>query len=271
MGSRTFVILGTVALVLLIAGAVGAYFIFRPKQIIDGPEGPTWKAKLIGIDGGTFQMGRDDGALQETPAHAVKVETFSMDETEVTNAEYAEFIAKSSHAPPADWGGKKPPAGQELWPIVGVSFEDANAFAAWRSARDGVIYRLPTEAEWEYAARNGSSDDLFPWGSQWLQTNAVVNETLPAPVGSRPDGKNRAGVLDLIGNVWEWTSSRISAYPGNSTVIPDSSKDWVVIRGGGFASDPKNAEQPLSSAMREFVPPGTKNSSLGFRLVRSGK
>lgn len=269
--SRTLIGVGAVTLVLLIAGAVGAYFIFRQNKPPVEPETPTWKAKLVAIEGGTFQMGRDDGPLQETPAHRVNVETFSMETTEVTNAEYAEFVAKGNHAPPADWGGNKPHAGQELWPVVGVSFEDANAFAAWRSQRDGVSYRLPTEAEWEYAARNGSSEDLFPWGPQWQQTNAVVQDTIPAPVGSRPDGKNRWGVLDLIGNVWEWTSSRIAAYPGNPIVIPEASKDWIVIRGGGYASDPKNAQQPLSSAMREFVPPGTKNGSLGFRLVRSGK
>jgi len=268
---RTFAIVGAIALVLLLTAGVAGFFIFRPKPTPPDPDGPNWKPQLVSIEGGSFQMGRDDGPLQETPTHEAKVDTFSMQTTEVTNAQYAEFVASSNYSPPAHWGGQKPPAGQELWPVVGISFADANAFTAWRSQRDGVSYRLPTEEEWEYAARNGANDDLFPWGSQWLEKNAVVKETLPGPVGSRPVGQNKWGILDLIGNVWEWTASRVSAYPGNSTVIPESSKDWVVIRGGGFASDPQSTEQPLSSCMREFVPPGTKNSSLGFRLVRSGK
>ncbi|HSE34143.1 MAG TPA: bifunctional serine/threonine-protein kinase/formylglycine-generating enzyme family protein [Pyrinomonadaceae bacterium] len=269
--SRTFAIVGAAALVLLIVAAVSAYLVFRPKPTPDEPEVPTWKAQLVAIDGGTFLMGRDDGPLQETPAHAVEVAPFSMDKTEVTNAQYAEFVAKGPYGPPGYWGGNKPPAGQELWPVVGVSFEDANAFAAWRSKRDGLSYRLPTEDEWEYAARNGANGDLFPWGSQWQERNAVIKETAPGPVGSLPVGQNKWGVVDLIGNVWEWTSSRVSAYPGNSTVIPEASKDWVVIRGGGYASDPQSTVQPLSSCMREFIPPATKNSVLGFRLVRSGK
>jgi serine/threonine-protein kinase len=268
---RTIAIVGAVALVLLIGAGVAAYFIFRPKPTPDEPEIPTWKAELVAIDGGAFRMGRDDGPLQETPAHQVNVEAFSMDKTEVTNAAYAEFVAKAHHSPPGYWSGSKPPAGQELWPVVGISLDDANAFASWRSQRDGVSYRLPTEAEWEYAARNGANGDLFPWGSQWVEKIAVIKEDSASPVGSRPAGQNRWGVVDLVGNVWELTSSRVSAYPGNPTVIPDASKDWVVIRGGSYASNPQSTEQPLSSCMREFVPPGTKNSLLGFRLVRSGK
>jgi iron(II)-dependent oxidoreductase len=88
-------------------------------------------------------------------------------------------------------------------------------------------------------------------------------------VGSRPEGKNKWGVVDLIGNVWEWTSSEVYLYPGNEAVIPDGIRDWISIRGGGFVSDPANSDKPVSSCMRDFVPPSTKSSQLGFRLVRS--
>ena len=81
-----------------------------------------------------------------------------MDRTEVSNTEYAEFVNETNHAAPGHWAGNKPPFGQELWPVVNVSFDDATAFAAWRSKRDGVTYRLPTEQEWEYAARNGEPE-----------------------------------------------------------------------------------------------------------------
>jgi serine/threonine-protein kinase len=191
-----------------------------------------------------------------------------MDKTEVTNSEYAEFVRDTSHPPPKHWVGTKPPVGQEIWPVVNVSLEDANAFAAWRSKRDGVTYRLPTEEEWEYAARNGDKSDMFPWGSAWEPNLAVIKEAAPSPVGSRPGGNNRWGVADLIGNVWEWTSSKVAAYPGNESVIPDSMRDWITIRGAGYVSDPTDREKPISSAMREFIPANTKNPLLGFRLVQ---
>ena len=193
-----------------------------------------------------------------------------MDRTEVSNTEYAEFVRETNHAAPAHWGGNKPPFGQELWPVVNVSFDDANAFAAWRSKRDGVAYRLPTEQEWEYAARNGERSDLYPWGAEWKDGAAVLKEATPAPVGSRESGKNRWGVFDLVGNVWEWTSSKVSVYPGNTAEVPASMQDWVTIRGGCYVSDPAKSDAPVTSCMREFVPPSTKTTLLGFRLVRSG-
>ena len=137
----------------------------------------------------------------------------------------------------------------------------------WRSKRDGVTYRLPTEEEWEYAARNGERGDLYPWGADWKENAAVVKEATPAPVGSHPDGKNRWGVVDLVGNVWEWTSSKTSVYPGNTRVVPASIQDWITIRGGCYVSDPGNSDAPVTACMRDFVPASTKNTLLGFRLV----
>ncbi|HEX6730916.1 MAG TPA: bifunctional serine/threonine-protein kinase/formylglycine-generating enzyme family protein [Pyrinomonadaceae bacterium] len=267
---RALIIAAAVIVVLLGGAAVGAYFIFRPKPPIVETPPPPPPVELVSIDGGTFEMGRDNGPLQETPSHSVRVGSFYMDRTEVTNADYGKFVRETNYAPPSDWGGPTPPAGQELWPVVTVSFDDANAFAAWRSKRDKTIYRLPTEEEWEYAARNGPNGDLYPWGAGWKDKVAVINESRPAAVGSRPEGKNKWGVVDLIGNVWEWTSSRVSSYPGNPVVIPNDSKELVTIRGGGYASDPARTDSPISSCMREFVAPGTKKNQLGFRLVRSG-
>ncbi len=193
-----------------------------------------------------------------------------MDRTEVTNTEYAEFINETNRPAPKHWAEKKPPFGQELWPVVNVSLNDANDFAAWRSKRDGVTYRLPTEQEWEYAARNGDRNDIYPWGSEWKDNIAVFKKTAPAPVGSLPDGKNRWGVTDLLGNVWEWTSSKVTAYPGNPVQIPVDAQNLITIRGGAYVSDPNRSDLPASSCMRQFVPPTTQETMLGFRLVREG-
>lgn len=273
----SLLLIGGAVMVLVLAGVgVGAYFMLRPRGIVDGPQ-PTpspiaslgKKAELVAIEGGTFQMGRNSGPPQETPAHTVTVQSFLMDTTEVTNTEYADFVREMNHPPPSHWAGNKPPFGQELWPVVNVSLDDAIAFAAWRSKRDGVTYRLPTEEEWEYAARNGSQGDLYPWGAKWQDGAAILKDATPFPVGSRPNGKNKWGVLDLIGNVWELTSSKVAVYPGNQREIPKSYQDWITIRGAGYISDPANAEAPVTSCLRDFVPPSTKKTLLGFRLVRS--
>jgi serine/threonine protein kinase len=270
--------IGAAVVVLVLAGAgITAYLTLRPGSQVAQPTPtptpiptPATKADLIAIDGGAFIMGRDSGPPQQRPSHAVDVLPFMMDRTEVSNTEYADFIRQTDHAAPTHWVGNKPPFGQELWPVVNVSFEDATAFAAWRSKRDGVNYRLPTEEEWEYAARNGERSDLYPWGTDWKDNVAVLKDATPSPVGSRPGGKNKWGVLDLIGNVWEWTSSRASLYPGNRVVVPSSMAAWITIRGGCFVSDPAKADAPVSSCMRDFVPASTKTTLLGFRLVRSG-
>jgi serine/threonine protein kinase/formylglycine-generating enzyme required for sulfatase activity len=277
-GPPPLLLIGAAVMVLVLAGVgISAYLMLRSGPGIDDPQPtptpvvpPKTKADLLAIDGGSFLMGRKNGPPQETPAHPVTVPQFMMDRTEVSNTEYADFVRETNHVAPGHWAGTKAPFGQELWPVVNVSFEDANAFAAWRSKRDGISYRLPTEEEWEYAARNGEQSDLYPWGPDWQNNVAVLKEATPASVGSRPGGKNKWGVVDLIGNVWEWTSSKVSVYPGNRVVVPSSTQDWITIRGGCYVSDPGKADAPVSACMREFVPPSTKTTLLGFRLVRSG-
>jgi serine/threonine-protein kinase len=276
-GPPTLLYVGAAVLVLLIAGAgITAYMMWRPNARPADPTPtptptapPKAKADLLPIDGGTFQMGRKNGPLQETPTHLVTVQPFLMDRTEVTNTEYLDFVTETNHPAPAHWIKSKPAFGQELWPVVNVSWDDAIAFAAWRSQRDGVGYRLPTEQEWEYAARNGEQNDLYPWGPDWKDKAAVLKDATPSPVGSHAEGKNKWGVFDLIGNVWEWTSSKISVYPGNKTVIPPGSQDLVTIRGGCYVTDPAKVDAPVTACMREFISPSTKTPLLGFRLVRN--
>jgi len=276
-GPPALLLIAAAVSVLVLAGVgISAYFMLRPGTIINDPRptptpvpSPKPKAELLPIDGGTFLMGRKAGPPQEIPQHAVTVQPFLMDRTEVSNSEYADFVRETNHVAPNHWAGPKPPFGQELWPVVNVTYDDASAFAAWRSKRDGVTYRLPTEEEWEYAARNGERGDLYPWGPEWKDKAAILKDATPSAVGSRPEGRNKWGVFDLIGNVWEWTASKASVYPGNRAKVPTAMQDWVTIRGGCYVSDPANSDAPVSSCLREFVPPSTKTTLLGFRLVRN--
>ncbi len=283
-GSRQpMVLIGIAVLaVVLIGGSIGAYLLLKsePAQPRAGGDTNTnqatpggtekIKADQVEIPGGTFQMGRNDGPPQEQPQHPATVGKFFMDRTEVTNAAYAEFVKAMNYEAPSHWFKGKPLPGQEEWPVVNVSPGDAQAFAAWRSKRDGVSYRLPTEEEWEFAARNGGAVKLYPWGDRWEQNRAVVREATPRAVGTYPDGKNRWGVVDLIGNVWEWTSSNASVYL-NKVEIPEGNRDWVVARGGSYASDPEDRQSPISATYRDWYAPTFRHANHGFRLVRSAE
>ncbi|MFN2577824.1 MAG: SUMF1/EgtB/PvdO family nonheme iron enzyme [Pyrinomonadaceae bacterium] len=272
--SAAMPIAAVVLAVLIVGGGLGGYFIYKSRNVVTaGPIKPVdpvdapMKPDLIEIEGGTFQMGRNDSVPTERPAHQTTVNTFAMDKTEVTNAEYSQFVKQTNHAPPEQWGSVKPPAGQELLPVSNVSYEDALAFAAWRSKRDGVTYRLPTEEEWEYAARNGDKDNLYPWGNTWASGHAATLDAgvgKEQPVGTYPAGANRWGVQDLMGNVWEWTSSKASVYKGNPLQLPAQYQDWIVVRGGGYSS-PTNK---VSGTNRDWFAPNYKNAVLGFRLVK---
>ncbi len=281
--SSMMVIGAVVVIVLLVGGATAGYFLLKSKPTPtgggagtnghSGPNGgprPNVKADLVEIPGGTFQMGRNDGPPQERPQHPATVEEFFMDRTEVTNAEYSDFVAGVNYEAPSHWVKGKPLPGQEQWPVVNVSPRDAEAFAGWRSKRDGVTYRLPTEEEWEFAARNGGEVKSFPWGGRWQDNRAVVREAAPRAVGTYPEGKNRWGAVDLIGNVWEWTSSKASVYMG-AAEIPEGNRDWVVTRGGSYASDPDDRQAPISATYRDWYAPTFRHANYGFRLVRSGQ
>jgi Serine/threonine protein kinase len=276
-----------IGFVVLVGGGAGVYFMTRstpepnkPPVVNNGSGGnqgtdkPETKAKaeLIPVPGGTFQMGRAGALVQEGPVHSVTVASFAMDKTEVTNAEYLEFVTATKQSPPSHWVGGKPINGQELWPVTNVSLDDANAFADWRSKRDGVTYRLPTEDEWEYAARGGEQGNLYPWGNSWLSNRAVTKDaglTTLQPVGSYPEGKARWGHLDMIGNAWEWTSSKPSYYPSSNLTVKPGQENWGIIRGGSYGSDPRG-DKPISNTYRDWIQPTTKDSLLGFRLVRVG-
>ncbi len=229
------------------------------------------KTEMVSIPGGTFQMGRNTGREEERPEHPVTVKPFRMDKTEVTNAEYYAFVRDTGYRPvPSHWVNDKPKPGQENMPVRDVNIADITAFASWRSKRDGgVVYRLPTEAEWEYAARNGDRDNLYPWGDSFKPKCAVIDKPLMEPeiVGTE-SCPNMWGVQDLIGNVYEWTSSVAEPYPG-AVAVKQPTEVMNAVR-GGCAQNNSAGEYAITSTYRQFVPVTKRDLQLGFRLVTDG-
>lgn len=180
------------------------------------------------IPGGEFTMGRADGVSEaEKPAHKVSVQPFYMDIYETTNEQYAEFVKANNRQPPTVWVNGKFPNGQAKFPVVGVDWEDANAFAKWAGKR------LPTEEEWEFAAR-GANNLLYPWGNDWKQENANVGSQAFVAVGTN-QGASPFGIYDMSGNAWEWTSSDFAAYPkGKLPAAFTNKSNLKTIRGGSY-------------------------------------
>lgn len=182
------------------------------------------------VPGGEFTMGRDDGKSEaEKPAHKVTVNPFHMDIYETTNEQYAKFIKATGNKPPTEWINGIYPSSQEKFPVVGVNWEDANAYAKWAEKR------LPTEEEWEFSAR-GLSNYLYPWGNSWQAGNANaegVSQTF-MEVG-KSKGASPFGIYDMSGNAWEWTAGDFKAYPNGKLPAAFAGKtNLKTIRGGSF-------------------------------------
>jgi formylglycine-generating enzyme required for sulfatase activity len=167
----------------------------------------------------------------------------------VTNAEYARFVAESSHTPPLHWKGKTPPKELANHPVVNVSWHDATAYAEWAGKR------LPTEEEWEKAAR-GTDGRVYPWGDQEPTAklcNFNQNENGTTPVGKySPQGDSPYGCVDMSGNVWEWTAS-------------DHEGGGKVLRGGSWYDDTLD----VRGSYRGINDPDNHDGGIGFRCVVS--
>ncbi|MBK8465045.1 MAG: SUMF1/EgtB/PvdO family nonheme iron enzyme [Chloracidobacterium sp.] len=225
------------------------------------------KPEMIKIPGGTFKMGRDNGPEQERPEHPVTVKAFSMEKTEITNGEYYQFVSQTGYQNiPAHWINNKPIKGQENMPVRYVNVADITAFIAWRLNRDGVAYRLPTEEEWEYAARNGAKGNLYPWGDAYKANCAVLDKTVNEPeIVATKSCQNEWGVMDLIGNVYEWTSSKAEPYPGGERTKKATEPENMVR--GGCAQNASTGPTAVTSTTRLVVPASKRDLQLGFRLV----
>jgi len=241
-----------------------------PRRATDLDEvgGVAW----VPLEGGEFSMGAED-IEDARPVHRVTVSAFRIARFPMTNAQYRAFCTATGKSPPRHWPEGEIPAGKENHPVVSVSWRDAEAFCTWISGRipkeDGGTVRLPTEAEWEFAAR-GPEGRTYPWGNEeptadHANFGAKVSDT--TPVGSYPKGATPAGVHDLAGNVWEWCGDWYGPYGEADQRDPVGPTKGVgrVLRGGSFLIDARY----LRAADRYYYPPESVIHSVGFRVVWS--
>lgn len=234
-----------------------------------------WKllSTMIVIPAGPFGMGTDMERAdpQNGPEHQVDLPAYKMDKYLVTNAQYARFVVATGYRTPLDWKGGKIPKGLELHPVTMVTWADANAYAKWAHKR------LPTEAEWEKAAR-GKDGRRWPWGNTMdptrLNTYYTVGST--TPVMKYPNGASPYGLLDMAGNVNEWTSSDFLPYQGTKASLDmfdvgGGSRTigihYKVLRGGTWRSDPFSTQ----TFHRNFSLPNYASDFYGFRCVSDVK
>ena len=222
------------------------------------PEAPPG---MVYIAGGEFMMGNNAGDEYERPVHKVSVAAFFMDATEVTCEQYLKFLTATVRRDPRNWTAQTCRDGRDRQPVTGVDWNDVKAYADWANKR------LPTEEEWEFAAR-GVLSARYPWGNEWRSNAANAGDSSAQrlmEVGSYPGGKTFTGVMDLIGNAVEWTSSDVRAYPGGSlsSTIP---ADVVVVRGGSW----RTGTQEATSTYRGFLhrTEAKDYSVTGFRCVK---
>ena len=247
--------------------------------------------KLILIPPGAFIMGSDVESFygtivsssvhakpDEAPIQAVHLDAYYIDKYPVTNAEYGEFIAATNHPPPRHWDGGVYPAFLSNHPVVYVTWHDAQAYAQWAGKR------LPTEAEWEKAAR-GVDGRIYPWGNEFDSSKcslSIMKRPLfdqragslslivsTAQVGSDSAGASPYGVSDVAGNVWEWTSDWYLPYVGNTSKNRDYGEKGKVIRGGSWLEGKDETLRVYTRcANRLHAPPNYKTNNIGFRCAK---
>lgn len=222
---------------------------------------------LIPVPAGWFSMGSETGQSVERPVHRVWVDSFSMAATQVTVEEYARFLAATESEPPPCWGD--PHFSHPQQPVAAVSWFDAVAYCAWLSSVAGPRYRLPTEAEWECAARGGVEGMLFPWGNEPPSSRpdyAARWKTGPEPVGQSPP--NDFGLYDMCENVHEWCSDWYA--PDYYAISPERNPDGPEqgtrksSRGGSWRHQIRIAR----CSARSSIPPEFRYADYGFRVVR---
>jgi len=254
--------------------------------------------RFVRVPAGEFSMGSDEGAEDERPAHPVHVDAYYASIHPVTVEQYAEFTREAGYgapvvrdlpmlvtpvhesafrelAAPHAWRGGEPPRDRARHPVTLVTHADATAYCRWLSGRIGRLVRLPTEAEWERAARGGRCGFRYPWGDDVdaSRANFLPDPALKRHRGTRPVGcypPNALDLYDMAGNVWHWVADwyRADAYRTGEHRNPrgPGSGTLRLVRGGSWVTH--DVDQ-LRCAHRHKVPPDTYAYSIGFRVVYS--
>jgi len=250
------------------------------------------------IPGGEFLMGAGDGDEDERPAHRVFVDTFHLSLHAITHEQYAEFVRATGHPSPAvrglprvvtpiseagfreiaaayTWRSIDPPPDRFRHPVTLVGFADAVSYCEWLSATLGQAVRLPTEAEWERAARGSLEGRRYPWGDDIdpSRANFLPDPGLKRHRGTRPVGSyspNAFELFDMAGNVWEWVADwyHADAYRNGNTHNPRGAEEATLrlVRGGSWVT---HDVSQLRCAHRHKVPTDTYAYSIGFRVAYS--
>ncbi|HLG13881.1 MAG TPA: formylglycine-generating enzyme family protein [Blastocatellia bacterium] len=224
--------------------------------------------EMVIIPSGEFLMGCDAGADNERPVHSVFVGEFAIGRFALTNRLYQLFVEATRHPPPPGWND--PQFNHPDQPVTSVSWLDATAYCGWLSEKTGKFYRLPTEAEWERAARGGLEGRLYTWGDEAPQLQANYSGLWlngPERVGQRPP--NGFGLCDISENVHEWCSDWFDEryYLNSPSRNPQGPAAGTrrASRGGSWRHQIKITRV----AARSSIPPEFKYSDYGFRCAMS--
>lgn len=226
---------------------------------------------LIEIPAGCFWMGSSqsdpNSSPNETPRSNRSLPTFYISRYPITNLNYKTFVNEAGHAEPSHWNSVTILETKGNHPVVNVSFDDAQAFCNWLSQKSDQSFRLPTEEEWEKAARGDKDMRQYPWGDEWANYRCNSKEGgrlgTSAVTEHEKSQENVYGLADLVGNVWEWTTSEYKAYPDSNYTSSKYGKGYRVVRGGSFQND----ESVCRVSQRGSYPVGTVRNYLGFRVV----
>jgi iron(II)-dependent oxidoreductase len=237
-----------------------AFITFLPAL---GQENPLKNMALI--PAGEFNMGKNSkGASDWQPEHKVKIDSFYLDQYEVTNKQYYDFCVATKHTFPEYWGSKEFRSGIDFpdFPVVGVSWFDADSYSKWSGKR------LPTEAEWEYASRGGLVDKNFPMGDQADSTKANFGKKFKSILKVGTFKPNGFGLYDMAGNVWEWVSDNYGSeyYQTSSDHNPKGPERgrFKVIRGGSWHS----GAMCIQNYFRNGLSPSWVDFAVGFRCAK---
>ena len=235
---------------------------------------PHGEPEWVKIPAGAGWMGSVRGRPNERPLHQVELDAFLIARVPITNAQYHLFVQAERHPAPQHWQEGHPPKGLASHPVTYVSWHDALAYCLWLSRQTSKQIALPSEAQWEKAARSNDEQWEYPWGDRfeatWCNSEALGLGTT-TPVGIFPEGASRYGCLDMVGNVWEWTSSLMGGYPYPSHGAPRRARENLmargsrVLRGGAFGYGPVF----MRCASRSDGNPDRLGPVVGFRVVAS--